>query len=143
MRGVSASSAGSPVRCSSLLLCSSTSIRHTAQENWLLFNDSCGLGNRLAQTLRQQGHCVTLVSAGTGYGKAEPHNFVINPAEPNHYNSLLEELRQNNGIPNRILHLWTVTAAAESPATAAQAPHILEKGFYTMLCKYIGDVVIH
>ncbi|MGD2087207.1 MAG: SDR family NAD(P)-dependent oxidoreductase [Candidatus Aminicenantes bacterium] len=85
------------------------------RSHWLLFMDSCGLGEQLARHLARD-RVVIRVKPGPGFAHTptkrdqQDNEYIINPAIPGDYDALLNELRSNRQYPQRIVHLWNVTA---------------------------------
>jgi acyl transferase domain-containing protein/acyl carrier protein len=71
-----------------------------ARESWLLLADRCGLGGALAERLRGSGAAVNVVEAGA-----------FDPASGEAYETLLAGMAD---LPDRIVHLWSVTPEGES-----------------------------
>jgi acyl transferase domain-containing protein len=75
------------------------------KERWFLFLDGGGLGGRIADRLRREGHEVFTVEAGT-----------------QDYGALLQSVRGTDGsLPGKILHLWGLTGgdAGDEPGFEA------------------------
>jgi acyl transferase domain-containing protein len=81
---------------------------------WLVFVDSCGLGDALAERLRQEGRQVVAVRAGERFERLGESDYRINPRQEGDYVELFEELREREILPQRIVHLWSVTAEGET-----------------------------
>lgn len=110
--------------------------RRETEENpepasWLVFSDTVGLTDCFVATLRQGGYKATRVFAGEMFEATTPHEFVIHPGQPDHYERLLEELRQAHNLPNVIVHMWSVTRG--STQNDLPWPPALELGFYSVL----------
>ncbi|HEY2737715.1 MAG TPA: type I polyketide synthase, partial [Thermoanaerobaculia bacterium] len=82
--------------------------------SWLIFLDSCGLGESAAGRLRAAGDPVVTVAAGTMFSDSEEMAFTIDPGRRADYDELIATLRAADRLPQRILHLWGVTK--EEPA---------------------------
>ncbi len=105
-----------------------------AQQTWLAFLDSTGLGEQVVQGLLQQGHSVVKVYAGTQFAQLDEHVFYIRPSESADYTRLCDALMASGQLPWRVLHCWSVTDEVEttpSNVTAFQAQQ--EQGFYSLL----------
>ncbi len=72
---------------------------------WLVFLDSGGSGERLADRLRGEGRSVVTVTAGEPL-RVEEEAAVVDPARRDHYEALVHHLRENGGLPTKIVHLW-------------------------------------
>ncbi len=86
--------------------------------SWLIFLDSGGLGASAAARLRAEGHSVVTVAAGTMFSDSEEMAFTIDPGRRADYDELITALRAADRLPQRILHLWGVTAAEPSDEEA-------------------------
>jgi acyl transferase domain-containing protein len=96
---------------------------------WLLFADECGLGARLAQRLEQKGRRVVQVAPGPGFARREESAFVIRPEGAADYEAVLRELRAEGAVPDRIVHLWSVTRRAPAPSLERSQ----DLGFYSLM----------
>ena len=71
--------------------------------NWLILADNGGMGQQLANELEKRGARCVVVYAGADYEKLNENEYVINPAEPKHFERLL-----SSGEP-RFGTQWTLT----------------------------------
>jgi acyl transferase domain-containing protein/acyl carrier protein len=83
---------------------------------WLIFKDGCGLGEKLSRRLRDEGHTVFTVEAGSGFERLGQHDFTIDARRAADYEELLRRLHESAKEPARIVHLWNVTQASDAPA---------------------------
>jgi acyl transferase domain-containing protein len=84
---------------------------------WLIFLDEGGLGEMLAEILETRQESVTRVVVGPGYRKINEDTYAINPERTADYEALISGLRALDHLPQKIVHLWSV-----SNATASAAP---------------------
>jgi acyl transferase domain-containing protein len=121
----------------------------TPEENWLIFLDDCGLGSSVAKELEQHVKSVTKVRPGGDFEYAPDGSFILNPSRPDHYDRLLGELRQQDKLPRRVAHFWSVTQDAPAAQTdIASFQRSRSAGFDSLLfltqaiCKLgVGDVI--
>lgn len=110
---------------------------------WLIFVDEFGLGEGLKQRLEQQGDQVTTVSAGPRFQRLSNSAYQINVSEPEEYRRLFEHLLTGERKPDRIVHLWSMTAevAIQDRPRVATSDEQLELSFYSLLylAKAVGD----
>lgn len=100
---------------------------------WLIFGDGCGLGNQIESRVRQLGqHAITVVE-GDRFGRIEENLFTINPEERGDYDLLIGELLALGKMPQRIVHLWSVTPNAEPKPALELFYKLQNKGFYSLL----------
>lgn len=114
------------------------SLIHSAQitwparrTTWLIFADDQGIGVALAAQLARMDHQVVLVQNGAGFERLSANVFSINPAESDDYSALLEELRDTDRLPEKIIHLWSVTGGRESGSEFYE--RCQDRGFYSLL----------
>ncbi|WP_444944381.1 SDR family NAD(P)-dependent oxidoreductase [Microbulbifer sp. ZKSA006] len=75
----------------------------------LLFVDDLGVGQRLADSLIAAGQFVVQVSRGEAFSQIDELRFVLNPANPDDYQQLLQALPELEAVELHVVHLWTVT----------------------------------
>ncbi|MUG94287.1 SDR family NAD(P)-dependent oxidoreductase [Scytonema sp. UIC 10036] len=74
--------------------------------SWLIFTDSQGIGEELAEQLQQmEGDC-TLVCAGVKYQKIDQKHYQIDPTQPEHFQKLLLEIGSTQQLG--IVYLWSL-----------------------------------
>jgi acyl transferase domain-containing protein/acyl carrier protein len=111
---------------------------------WLVFADRTGLGDRIVDTLRQDGERVISVAA------AEPgaatvwdevtDRFTFDPARHEAYGELAAHLREAGALPRRVLHLWTVDPAGGLlPFGRSQEPGLFSLLFLVQALGEGGD----
>lgn len=78
-----------------------------SRENWLIFADENGLGQKLAASIEaRQGRCV-LVSPGTAFEQDQPDHYFLDPAQPAAFKHLLQDaLVDPSSGWQGIVHLW-------------------------------------
>ena len=101
--------------------------------NILVFTDECGLGEKLVQRLVQEGHPVVVVKVGESFIKQSDYLYILNPGQSNDYDSLLDELRALNLLPNSIIHLLSVTQKACAELNLEWVDKAQDCGFYSLL----------
>ncbi len=90
---------------------------------WLLFLDEAGVGERLAERLRERGKRVAVVRPGARFGEMAPGCFEVRPCDADDHTALLERLAGSGGPLRWIVHLWNV-----APFLAAE-----EASFFSLL----------
>ncbi|HEX9733566.1 MAG TPA: amino acid adenylation domain-containing protein [Thermoanaerobaculia bacterium] len=93
---------------------------------WLLFADSHGVAEALAQELRRHRIRPVLVRSAPG---GEGDDLSLDPGRPEEYVRLLQNLEQTGRFPRRILHLWSLCPAAARPSFE----EVQETGFLSLL----------
>ncbi|GAX38397.1 type I polyketide synthase [Nodularia sp. NIES-3585] len=105
-------------------------------ESWLVFVDEYGLGDQIVNRLELEGHNVITVRIGEQFSsisasskeQLRKRTYTIDPQQQDDYNTLLQELHVQDFIPNRIIHLWSVTQSELVDWNTAQ-----EQGFHSLL----------
>ncbi len=93
---------------------------------WLVFMDRVGLGALLVKRLEARGDDVVTVTAGE----------TVHPQNPEDYLRLFQTLSTSGKIPDRILHLWTLTGPERPAEENFFEQHFEETqvlGFYSLL----------
>lgn len=106
------------------------------QERWLIFVDDCGVGDRIVQRLKLQGHNIITVRLGEEFTTKESQgdrSYTLNPRHRGDYDRLIQELRVLNFLPTKIVHLWSVTPVNEAELAIAEVQDAQERGFYSLL----------
>jgi acyl transferase domain-containing protein/thioesterase domain-containing protein/acyl carrier protein len=103
-----------------------------AQSRWLIFSDAVGLGSKLIDRLHQQTQEVIVVTAEEQFAKRSAYEYTINPRQPDDYQTLFKNLHATDKLPQKILHLWSVTPEPRKLA-AESFDEAQEMGFYSLL----------
>ena len=93
-------------------------------KHWLLFADRQGIAQQLAVKLDTHSQICTLVFVGEEYEQLDDQQFKINPANPEHYQKLLQAIDSKTLPLYGVVHCWsldTVKAAELTPADLATA----------------------
>ncbi len=91
---------------------------------WLVFIDGCGLGEGVVKRLERENQEAVIVRPGEAFLKDGERQYTIDPAQPDHYFKLINELLADHKVPDRVFHLWGVAPGEE------QFPDL---GFYSLL----------
>ncbi|MEM1169663.1 MAG: SDR family oxidoreductase, partial [Cyanobacteria bacterium P01_H01_bin.35] len=93
-----------------------------------------GLGEKLATQLRQLGEKVVCVKVGDSFGNQGEGVYTLNPNQPDDYNNLLDELVNLNLIPEKVIHLWSLTTEKLTKELDADLfDKAQDVGFYSLL----------
>lgn len=85
---------------------------------WLVFSDSGPTGRAVVKALEAEGEDPIVVTAAATY-QAGADRFRVNPAKPEHYAALLDEVTQLGPLRG-IVHLWSLDAVAGLDATGKE-----------------------
>jgi len=94
---------------------------------YLVFADGAGVAAHLLPRL-DAGAIVT-VSPGHGFGRTGEHAYTLDPGERADYDALVADLQRRRLMPQRIVHLWTLTARSPFWAIGAHRPGAALAGF--------------
>lgn len=75
---------------------------------YLVFTDRVGLAERLAKKL--DAAAIVTVTVGRGFARSGERAYTIDPGARADYDALLLDLEARELVPQRIVHLWAVTA---------------------------------
>ncbi|GAC1343814.1 MAG: type I polyketide synthase [Ktedonobacteraceae bacterium] len=103
--------------------------------SWLIFSDSRGVGDALAERLKACGETCIMVSLGERYRAADQHHFWINPTSSADLEQLLQDTRSPSYPPYcGVLHLWSLeTAGSPENTTLASLQAAQTPGCYSAL----------
>ena len=95
---------------------------------WLIFIDNAGVGDVIAQQLRNAGHDVITVAVSDKFDQIGYRQFCINPESKQDYIELLEELELRELNVERVIHLWNLDDIDKSNFAEGQ-----KLGFFSLL----------
>lgn len=104
-----------------------------ATSDWLVFADEYGMATQLSDHLAAQGSRVVLVRPATGFAKVSEREYEINPESPEDYEGLFFELKSTGFIPDRILHLLSMTSGIEECVGRESLDKCQILGYYSLL----------
>ncbi|WP_343708735.1 SDR family NAD(P)-dependent oxidoreductase [Mycobacterium sp.] len=84
--------------------------RTVAAGTWLIFGDDGATADTTRMLLEQRSQTCVLVEPGTDFARLAPDHYQLDPAEPQHFRRLLDDLPQLQGI----VHLCSLTASTDS-----------------------------
>ena len=100
---------------------------------WLIFEDSQGLGARVAQLLERRGEQCVAVQSGRSFARLASDRFEINADNPTDYHRLLAEIAAQGKLPRTIVHLWSVCAPDPGQDLLSELPMTETMSFYSLL----------
>lgn len=102
--------------------------------SWLIFVDEHGVGQRIANALKEKGQQVVTVMRGNGFTRYDQAaSYSIHPDKGDDYDLLLRELRDQGKVPGKIVHCWTLTTEPSTTLSQDIVDQMLERGFYSLL----------
>jgi len=75
---------------------------------WLVFADAGGTADSLAAEIQAVGGSCPLVRMGSTYARVAQWEWVIDPANPDHYRWLFEELDSAGSELSGVIHCWSL-----------------------------------
>jgi acyl transferase domain-containing protein/thioesterase domain-containing protein len=103
-------------------------------ERWLVFLDRHGCGEKLVKELHDQNHEVICVREGDAFYRFGEQDFAVAPeGGRSGYESLFAELASAGRLPNRIVHLWSLTQDLDPRPGSSLFHHHQERGFFSLL----------
>ncbi len=103
------------------------------RQNWLVFADRCGFGERLAQFLAERGHSVVRVVPGERFAEPGSALYALPPADRQSYDALFRELDRAGWAPHRIVHLWNLGPDDQDDLTTEKLEASQDLAFYSLL----------
>lgn len=100
---------------------------------WMVFTDEHGLGKRIRENLIKDGQDIIVVRGGLEFSQNNGNDYTINPMQQNDYADLFSEIRKNEKIPNKILHMWNITEKSEMSESDSLNEQSLDMSFYSLL----------
>jgi surfactin synthase thioesterase subunit/acyl carrier protein len=95
--------------------------------------DENGMMDHLAEEFQIGGHEIILVRAGAEYGRDSRDVFHFSPAVYGSYLQLMNTLRTEGLLPDRIVHGWLLDSNNGVPQDWEMFQRSQEKGFYSLM----------
>ena len=77
-----------------------------------MFLDETELGKQIVERLKRENRLVTTVEIGDAFAESGRDHYTLNPLWAGDYQNLFAALKAADQLPDRIIHLWSVSAAA-------------------------------
>jgi NAD(P)-dependent dehydrogenase (short-subunit alcohol dehydrogenase family)/acyl carrier protein len=74
----------------------------------MVFQRGRGLDSLFIEQLQQKGFKVIAVTPGQEFHNTDNGTYILNPGQNEHYHQLLQQLKAQGNLPNRIVHFWSV-----------------------------------
>lgn len=108
---------------------------------WLVFQDRAGLGAEIASRLEARGDRVVTVREGDAFHREGRGCYALAPESgPGEYAALVAGLASDGDLPDRIIHLWSVTGEDDHRSASNRFHHHQERGFLSLL--FISQALI-
>lgn len=100
---------------------------------WLVFLDEQGLATKLVHRLQRKGQQVICVMRGPTFERLEDETYSLRMDNGVDYLTLIRELSSENKLPDRVLHLWSMTSNPNSKPMTESFETAQDQGFYSLL----------
>jgi len=108
--------------------------------SWLVFVDDTGVGSRTIERLRGRGADVVSVRPGDTFHRDGPDAFRVAPELGlGGYQQLFDTLAEEGRLPERVLHLWLVTADRGFRPGSTWFHRLQEQGYQSLV--HLGQVI--
>jgi acyl transferase domain-containing protein/acyl carrier protein len=109
--------------------------------NWLFFMDEIGIGEQIIQRLnRLNAHydegkrsAVVTVRPGENFTQTAENSYRVNPLEPGDYQALIAQLKEQDKLPHRVVHLWNFMPHPRPGTPGHQDEDYDDRGFYSLI----------
>jgi len=103
-------------------------------QSWLIFADSGGIGEKIAEALRSAGHHITVVFMGDKSLESKDSTYRMAPeAGLAAYRQLIKQLVNDDSIPDRILHSWLLNPSNSFRPGSNLLHQNLEIGYLSLI----------
>jgi acyl transferase domain-containing protein/thioesterase domain-containing protein/acyl carrier protein len=112
------------------------------QGSWLIFADRSGVGQQLAELLKQQGETPILISSGDDFKRIDIDQFQLCPERPEDTQQLLEAVSASHPPCRGAIHLWSldITPTEETTVASLESAQILGVGSVLHLVQALDRV---
>lgn len=101
---------------------------------WLVFCDGAGVGTQLIERLRRDGHEVITVAQADMFSRVDDRTYRLAPEQGRvGYDELAMALVADDKMPDRVLHLWSLTDSKRVRAGSSWFHHVQERGFLSLV----------
>lgn len=100
--------------------------------SWLVFVGEGGEGKDLVTRLESDRRPVVTVSPGELYEQRTERHYAIRPGVREDYHRLIQELREQAHVPNRVAHCWNLQPI-QGPLSVETFSHAQDRGLYSLL----------
>ncbi len=115
-------------------------------ETWLVVCDDVGIGESVAATAAARGATVVKATIGgpeSAFLKMDAKTYLVNPSAPEDYEQLVEQLRLEGLVPDRVIHAGgVVNSASQAGDRIRDYEKNASRGFYSVvaLLRAIGPI---
>ncbi|MBI5672173.1 MAG: SDR family NAD(P)-dependent oxidoreductase [Nitrospirae bacterium] len=100
--------------------------------SWLVFVGERGEGRGIVTQLELDRRPVVTVSAGERYERLTEGGYAIRPGVREDYHRLIQELREQERLPNRVVHCWNLHPV-HGPLSVETFRRAQPRGLYSLL----------
>ncbi|NVO09465.1 MAG: amino acid adenylation domain-containing protein [Bacteroidales bacterium] len=99
----------------------------------LVFADNIGFTDSLYNELAKQSQKIIIVKYGTGFKKESSDTYTLDPDNKDDYLQLIQQLLHSNSIPDRIIHLCTLSNNFAETISINSVKEMNKIGYYSIL----------
>ncbi len=107
--------------------------RLSPQKCWLVLCDEYGIGDALLERVLRSNQRGISVKIGESFHQRNEREWLINPDNPQHFETVLEALQHQGITPGRIVHLWGVSQRRAKDFDLTQVEEVLSRSFRSIL----------
>ncbi|MEH1850170.1 MAG: SDR family NAD(P)-dependent oxidoreductase [Nostoc sp.] len=105
----------------------------TVKQAVIVFINNLGLGQSVCQRLEAQNYPCIQVEAGNNFVQINSEHYVLNPADEEDYQRLIQSLKTNNYSIGHIFHLWNYETYNDRICNLEALEVSQQKGLYSLL----------
>ena len=99
----------------------------------LIFSDSYGVSDSLADRLLKEGEELVRVVIGTHFLKESESSYQLNPGKEEDFVSLFQDLSAAGIQPDRIIHAWAITQGEENSTENGALISKMDRFYYSLV----------
>ena len=103
------------------------------QKRWLIFLDDLGIGAQLVERLEREGQYVITVRRAETFERLGEREYKLDPVLGKHYHKMLQELMTEGRAPQKVVHLWSLSAADATQNVSQRFDDAQRAGYYSLL----------
>ncbi|MFP4411179.1 SDR family NAD(P)-dependent oxidoreductase [Coleofasciculus sp.] len=100
---------------------------------WLIFTDSFGVGQQLADRMKAQNDTPILISPGMSFQRIDAHHFQIRPEHPEDIQQLLKATLADCPAYRGVVHLWSLDIPPGAATTVSSLKSAQRLGSFSVL----------
>lgn len=103
------------------------------EKRWMIFLDDLGVGARLVERLEREGQYVITIRRAETFERLGEREYAVNPVVGKGYHKMLQELMTEGRAPQKVVHLWSLSAADATQGISQRFGDAQKAGYYSLL----------